>query len=151
MTSRSIHPVIPPGAAVLIILLLITVCQPVLRARAQSGPASCQCTDYAYRQRSDLPGQMGHARDWVKTASDHALPVDHTPQIGDVAVILNGEHGFNREFGHVAIVIGVNRDHTLFDIAGYDGIRNNCMVEIYTRLPVTANIFFIHRALSIYR
>jgi len=135
----------------LLILLESTLIPKIHGVRAEASLEGCQCTDYVYRQRQDLPGPMGHARDWILSASSYGLPYDHTPQVGDVAVILNGEHGFNSEYGHVAVVIGVNREHTLFDIAGYDGTRNNCMVEVYTRLPVSSSTTFIHRLVPNYR
>jgi hypothetical protein len=123
---------------------------PANSARGDANEQDCQCTDYVYRQRKDIPPAMGHARDWVKSASIFGLPYDYVPQPGDAAVILNGEHGFNSEYGHVAIVIGVNREHTRFDIAGYDGTVGNCLIDIYTDLPVTSNTVFIHRVLPVY-
>ncbi|MBN1265986.1 MAG: CHAP domain-containing protein [Anaerolineales bacterium] len=132
------------------LLLPVLLLLPVYHTRAEGSLQACQCTDYVYRQRADIPGEMGNANQWVLSASFLGLPFDHTPQPGDIAVILNGEHGFNAEYGHVAIVIGINRAHTRFDIAGYDGLKGDCMVEIYTGLPVTTNTVFIHRKSPIY-
>ncbi len=105
----------------------------------------CQCTQYVYRQRPDLPKGMGDAKDWLKSARYFRLPYNQVPQIGDVAVILNGEFGFSKGNGHVAIVIGVNAAHDRFDIAGWNGLKSNCLLEINTNLPVTPNTVFIHR------
>lgn len=140
-------------------IALISVCPAILilLAAAWFSPvdaatqAACQCTDYVYRQRDDISPPMGDAKDWIHSARSRGLPYDSRPQVGDAAVILNGEFGFSAGFGHVAVVIGVNRDHTRFDIAGWNGFKDDCRVEIYTGLPVTENTFFIHRSTPLYR
>jgi len=135
-------------------MLIITISLlqlPLQKAYGQHNKENCQCTDYVYRQRDDIKTGMGHARDWIYSAHSRSLPVSEVPRTGDVVVIINGEHGFNAEFGHVAMVIGVNRDHTRFDIAGWDGLKNNCTVEIYTNLTVTNNTVFIQRSMPFYK
>jgi surface antigen len=118
------------------------------RVLAENRVGSCQCTDYVYSQRPDIPAGMGHARDWLYSARVHRLPYDQVPQVGDVAVILNGEFGFNAQFGHVAMVIEVNDSRTSFSIAGWDGLKNNCLIEVFNDLPVTRNTYFIHRTIE---
>lgn len=116
----------------------------------QSKPVSasvsaCQCTDFAYLHRPDIPQVMGHAKDWLSSARAQRFPYDQVPQVGDVAVILHGEYGFSAEYGHVAIVIQVNEARDRFGIAGWDGLKADCQVEVYFDLPVSVNTFFIHR------
>jgi hypothetical protein len=137
--------------AVLLMLAIPLFQLPFEKAYGQQKKENCQCTDYVYRQRDDISRGMGHAKDWIHSAHSRGLPISEVPRTGDVVVIINGEHGFNAEFGHVAMVIGVNRDHTRFDIAGWDGIKNNCNVEIYTNLTVTGNTAFIQRSMPFYQ
>jgi surface antigen len=105
----------------------------------------CQCTDFVYNLRSDIPSGMGHARDWLYSARVNRFPYDRIPQVGDVVVILNGQFGFSYLFGHVAIVVDVDETREHFSFAGWDGFKANCQVEIYTNFPVTYNTYFIHR------
>lgn len=104
----------------------------------------CQCTDYVYSQRQDIPTGMGNAKDWIGSARVERLAYDQVPQVNDVAVIVNGEFGFSEEFGHVAMVTSVNPDHSRFSIAGWDGLEDDCVLQIYEDLPITNNTFFIH-------
>jgi hypothetical protein len=113
---------------------------------ANSRINGCQCTDFVYGTRADIPLRMGHARDWLASAREHRIPYDQVPQTGDIAVLLNGVYGFSAEFGHVAIVTDVNEDHDRFSIAGWDGLKNNCQTEEYHDLVVTADISFIHQS-----
>ncbi|HKZ54591.1 MAG TPA: CHAP domain-containing protein [Anaerolineales bacterium] len=106
---------------------------------------NCQCTDYVYSRRADLPQSMGMAKNWLASARVLRLPYDQVPQVGDVVVFLQGEYGFSAEYGHVAIVIWVNESRDRFDIAGWDGLKADCVLEIYHSLAVTDNTFFIHR------
>lgn len=108
----------------------------------------CQCTDYVYTQRPDIPLGMGHAKDWLYSSRVNRLPYDQVPQVGDVAVFLHGEFGFNALFGHVAIVTEVNEERTSFSIAGWDGIKNDCRLQTIQDLPVTSNTFFIHQIID---
>ena len=108
----------------------------------------CQCTDYVYNQRPDIPLGMGHAKDWLYSSRVNRLPYDQVPQVDDVAVFLHGEFGFNTQFGHVAIVTEVNEERTAFSIAGWDGFKNDCRLQTFENLPVTSNTFFIHQILD---
>jgi hypothetical protein len=87
---------------------------------------------------------MGHARDWLHAARLHRFPYDQIPQVGDVAVILNGAFGFSAEYGHVAIVIAVSPARGRFSIAGWDGLTGDCQMQVYRDLPVTRDTYFIH-------
>jgi hypothetical protein len=143
-----IDPKAPAQHKVLIILLaslLLALWPGSNPARGQTRVDGCQCTDYVYRERADIPLGMGHAKDWLRSARYHRLPYDKIPQVGDVAVILNGEFGFSEEYGHVAIVIQVSQDRQRFGIEGWDGLKDDCHLERHLHLPVTANTFFIHR------
>jgi surface antigen len=112
---------------------------------AENRIRSCQCTDYVYSQRPDIPTSMGHAKDWLYSARVNRMPYDQVPQVGDIAVFLNGEFGFSAEFGHVAMVTEVNEDRSNFSIAGWNGFKNDCQIEVFHNLPVTRNTYFIHR------
>ena len=114
------------------------------KADAQSRIDGCQCTDFVYGVRLDIPTGMGHARDWLYSARVHRFPYDRIPQVGDVVVILNGAFGFNAYYGHVAIVIEVNENRDRFSLAGWNGIMSNCEVEIVNDVPVNYNTYFIH-------
>ncbi len=96
----------------------------------------CQCTDFVYSQRPDIPRGMGDAKDWLYSARLHRLPFDQIPQVGDVAVILNGAFGFSAQYGHVALVIRANADRTHFTNAGWNGLRGDCRQAIYRNAPV---------------
>jgi surface antigen len=133
--------------ALLILIIGIFFFLPA-NVRAEEQVGSCQCTDYVYRQRPDIPTGMGHAKDWLYSARIIRLPYDQVPQIGDVAVILYGEFGFSAEFGHVAMVIGVSEDRSSFSIAGWNGFINDCQIEVFDHLPVTRNTYFIHRIIQ---
>jgi len=113
-------------------------------ADAQARIDGCQCTDFVYGVRLDIPTGMGHARDWLYSARVHRFPYDRIPQIGDVVVILNGAFGFSAFYGHVAIVIEVSENRDRFSLAGWNGFMSNCEVEIMSDLPVTYNTYFIH-------
>jgi len=108
----------------------------------------CQCTDFVYSQRPDIPLGMGHAKSWLYSARVHKLPYDQVPQVGDVAVILNGEFGFSAQFGHVAMVTNVSEERDSFGIAGWDGFKNDCQLQVFQDLPVTYNTYFIHRVID---
>jgi hypothetical protein len=114
------------------------------RAFADPRVDGCECTDYVYRQRIDIPLGMGHAKQWLTSARIHGFPYNQVPQVGDVAVIQNGAFGFSRQYGHVAIVSKVNGERNRFSIVGWDGLRDDCQLEVFHDLPVTASTFFIH-------
>jgi sporulation protein YlmC with PRC-barrel domain len=118
------------------------------RAMAENRVDSCQCTDYVYSQRQDIPTGMGHAKDWLYSARVYRIPYDQVPQVGDVVVILHGEFGFSTQFGHVAMVTEVNEDRTAFSIAGWDGFKNDCRLQVFHNLPVTNNTYFIHQIIK---
>ena len=133
--------------ALLILLLWVILLFPG-RVLADPRVVGCQCTDYIYLQRPDIPLEMGHAKSWLYSARVHKLPYDQVPQVGDVAVILNGEYGFSAEFGHVAMVTDVSQDRTTFSIEGWDGFKNDCNLQTFHDLKVTHNIYFIHQILN---
>lgn len=126
--------------------LLATLSIRVFPAQASiSALGSCQCTDYVYSQRPDIARGMGNARDWITSASNRRYPYDQVPEVGDVAVFLNGSHGFSVEFGHVAMVTWVSNDHTRYNIAGWDGLKADCVLQSYSNLTVKPDDWFIHR------
>jgi hypothetical protein len=129
----------------LLVVLFIAVFYRPEPARAEYPLNGCQCTDFVYQMRSDIPSGMGHARDWLYSARVHRFAYDRIPQVGDIVVIVNGEFGFSWFFGHVAIVVDVDEAREHFSFAGWDGFKANCQVEVYTDFPVTYYTYFIHR------
>jgi len=125
-------------------IIIFMAAAPVFAAE-QVRSDGCQCTDYVYNQRPDIPLSMGHAKQWIQSARALRLPYDQVPQVNDVAVIINGEFGFSEEFGHVAMVTSVNEEHSRFTIAGWDGLEDDCALHTYADLPITVNTFFIHQ------
>lgn len=109
----------------------------------------CQCTDFIYSQRPDIPTLMGHAKDWLYSARVHRIPYDQVPQVGDVAVFLRGAFGFSAVYGHVALVVDVNEALDHFSIVGWNGFKADCKLEIYLDFPVTYNTYFIHHKESV--
>jgi surface antigen len=134
--------------AALLLLIIITLLLLPIGVFAEDRVDGCQCTDYVYSQRPDIPTGMGHAKDWLYSSRIYRLPYDQVPQVGDVAVILQGDFGFNAEFGHVAMVIEVNESRSEFSIAGWDGLKNDCQLNIFHNLPVTNNTYFIHQTIK---
>lgn len=114
------------------------------RTEANAPMAGCQCTDFVYNQRPDIPKTMGRAKDFLYSSRIHRFPYDQVPQVGDVAVFLRGEFGFSARLGHVALVVDVNESMDRFSIVGWDGLKADCKLQIFIDLPVTANTFFIH-------
>src|SRR3989304_9924440 len=55
---------------------------------------NCQCTDYVYSRRADLPQSMGVAKNWLPSARPVRRPYDQGPQSGDGGVVLQGGCGF---------------------------------------------------------
>ncbi len=116
---------------------------------AHAPMAGCQCTDFVYSQRPDIPNTMGRARDFLYSSRVHRFPYNQVPQVGDVAVFLRGEFGFSATYGHVALVIDVNESMDSFSIVGWDGLKADCKLELYLDLPVTDNTYFIHQKESV--
>jgi hypothetical protein len=111
---------------------------------ANAPMAGCQCTDFVYSQRPDIPKTMGRAKDFLYSSRINRFPYDQVPQVGDVAVILRGEFGFSARLGHVALVVDVNEAMDHFSIVGWDGLKADCKLQIFVDLPVTSNTYFIH-------
>jgi hypothetical protein len=116
---------------------------------ANAPMAGCQCTDFVYSQRPDIPNTMGRAKDFLYSSRIHRFPYDQVPQVGDVAVFLRGEFGFSAIYGHVALVIDVNESMDRFSIVGWDGLKADCKLELFLDLPVTYNTYFIHQKESV--
>lgn len=65
------------------------------------------CTWYAWSKRTDLPSNMGNARNWGGAARRAGFPVDHSPRAGDVF------QNYSSYYGHVGYVTSVNGDGTI--------------------------------------
>lgn len=126
-------------------LVVTAALLPVVQTTEASVPLpGCQCTDFVYSQRPDLPTTMGRAKDFLYSSRIHRFPYDQVPQVGDVAVFLRGEHGFSAYYGHVAYVIAVNEERDRISIAGWNGLVADCKLQIHLDLAVTRNMYFIH-------
>ena len=66
-----------------------------------------QCTQWAWYNRQDLPGQLGNANAWARNAAAYGYTVNHTPSAG--AVIQTGAGWY----GHVGYVEAVNPDGSI--------------------------------------
>ncbi len=128
---------------VIVGLVLVIAPEPTSAQTPSSG--SCQCTDYVYSQRPDIKRGMGTARNWISSAAERHYSYDQTPQVGDVAVFLNGSHGFSAEYGHVAMVTWVDDAHSRYNISGWDGLRADCILRSYSNLSVNSDDWFIHK------
>jgi surface antigen len=126
------------------LLLTAAILSVAQKSEASWPMPGCQCTDFVYSQRPDLPTTMGRAKDFLYSARIHRFPYNQVPQVGDVAVCLRGAHGFSLAYGHVAYVIAVNEDRDRISIAGWNGLVADCKLQIHLDLSVTANTYFIH-------
>jgi peptidoglycan DL-endopeptidase CwlO len=105
-----------------------------------SAYAKCNCTAWAHSKRPDLPLTLGHAKTWGVRAQALGFPVDGKPRVGDVIVLQPGVQGAHRVYGHVAYVIGVNRNSvTVSQMNGGQG----CIVKRGT-FRLTKGVAFIH-------
>ena len=68
------------------------------------------CTAFVARATGWIPAGLGNATDWLKNASAMGYQTGDIPTVGSVAVYHSGS-GYS-EFGHVALVTGVNNDGT---------------------------------------
>src|SRR3990172_6347079 len=123
--------------------ILLTQANPTRASTAFVG--GCQCTDYVYSQRPEIPRGMGNARDWISSAAKRGYSYNQVPQVGDVAVFINGSHGFSVAYGHVAMVTWVNDSHTQYNISGWDGLKSDCVLQSFSNLTVRADDWFIHQ------
>ena len=132
----------------LLIILITSFPSRALQVQAASTSiGDCQCTDYVYSQRPDIPRgpiPMGNANNWVNSARNRGYSYDQTPSVGDVVVFLNGVYKTSLELGHVAMVTWVNSSHTQFNAVGWDGLIRNCALSPMNLLSVNSNTWFIH-------
>jgi surface antigen len=99
-----------------------------------------QCTRYAWRQRQDLPGNLGNAYTWDERAAAQGFPVDGAARQGDVAVWEQWSNGAAQN-GHVAYVEAVHGDGTI-TISEWNWGR--AYVRTVRRIAA-AGLRFIHR------
>ncbi|MEO6458767.1 MAG: CHAP domain-containing protein, partial [Chloroflexia bacterium] len=62
-----------------------------------------KATYWAWQNRTDLPANLGEAKDWDDNAQAQGWPVSRYPRRGDVAVFEPGVQGASLN-GHVAVV-----------------------------------------------
>lgn len=101
----------------------------------------CACTDWAHRQRPDLPLSLGNAHTWGARAKANGFPVDGEPRAGDIVVLQPGVQGAHRSLGHVAYVTGVGAGKVY--VTQMNGGRS-CRVSEGT-YRITRGMAFIHR------
>jgi hypothetical protein len=146
MQSSLHHVRSSPFSKVVLVAMIVAVLAGAKPAQAATSSfSSCQCTDYVYSQRPDIARGMGNAKQWISSAANRGYTYDQIPQVGDVAVFLNGAHGFDATYGHVAMVTWVNDTHTSYNIAGWDGLKADCVLQSYSNLSITPNDWFIHK------
>jgi surface antigen len=69
-------------------------------------------TYWAWQNRTDLPGNLGVAKEWNENATAQGWPVGTYPRKGSIAVFEPGVYGSDRVLGHVAVVERVYDDGT---------------------------------------
>lgn len=65
------------------------------------------CTWFVAETFSWIPAGLGNAKDWLANAQKKGLQTESTPHVGDV-VVYGAGHGYDPNYGHVAIVTAVN-------------------------------------------
>ncbi len=97
-----------------------------------------QCTQWAWYNRPDLPGNLGDANTWADRAARQGYLVDHNPAPGAIFQISN------TDYGHVGFVENVNSDGSL----RVTEMNYNWRANVVTRATIPANIvhvfFYIH-------
>jgi peptidoglycan DL-endopeptidase CwlO len=101
--------------------------------------ARCACTDWAHRNRPDLPSNLGNALSWGARARAQGFPVDGNPRAGDIVVFQPGVQGAHRRLGHVAYVVGVGGGKIQFT-----EFNGTCRVNSRSA-RITGGMAFIHR------
>lgn len=86
---------------------------------AQSAPNSdgnpypyAKSTYWAWKNRPDLPANLGLPKEWDDNAAVQGWPISSYPRRGDIAVFEPGIYGAHKEEGHVAVVEQVFDDGT---------------------------------------
>lgn len=98
----------------------------------------CACTDWAHRNRPDLPLSLGNAHTWGARARANGFPVDGNPRVGDIVVFQPGVQGAHSRLGHVAYVAGVGGGK--IHITEFNG---TCRVNSRSA-RITGGMAFIH-------
>jgi surface antigen len=104
------------------------------------------CTFWAWANRTDLPGNLGNARNWAANAARAGFPVDGRPEVGAIAVYQPGVYGAFAPYGHVAVVTQVAGSRILISEASYNPrFPDYGDHEIYHRWTGIVQVQFIHR------
>lgn len=69
-------------------------------------------TYWAWKNRPDLPANLGLPKEWDENAAAQGWPVGNYPRRGDIAVFEPGIYGAHQADGHVAVVEQVFEDGT---------------------------------------
>jgi surface antigen len=99
---------------------------------------SGKATYWAWQNRTDLPANLGEAKDWNDNALAQGWPVSRYPRRGDVAVFEPGVQGAPST-GHVAVVEQVLENGTYIASQMDEGAR-----VTKHEYPVMQGIEFIH-------
>lgn len=103
------------------------------------GPyVSGQCTQWAWYNRQDLPGNLGNARDWARNAENYGYYVDQTPSAG---AIFQTSAGW---YGHVGYVEGVNGDGSIVVTEMNYGYTPYRVVRSTIPASKVGNFYYIH-------
>ena len=97
-----------------------------------------KATYWAWQNRTDLPANLGEAKDWDDNAQAQGWPVSRYPRRGDVAVFEPGVQGASAN-GHVAVVEQVFENGTYIASQMDEGAR-----VTKHEYPIMPGIEFIH-------
>lgn len=104
-----------------------------------------QCTAYVWQYVYDnsnktlaLPPVLGNGQDWVGSLVAAGYKADGKPHVGDIVSFAGGSFGSAPQYGHVAVVMGVNPDGS-FNIAegNYLGIWGHVRTDLIPNASTT--------------
>ena len=98
-----------------------------------------QCTQWAWYNRQDLPGNLGNANAWARNAAAQGFPVDHTPRAGD---IFQTNIGW---YGHVGYVEAVNGDGSIVVTEMNYYYRSFLVIRATIPASAVKNFNYIHK------
>jgi surface antigen len=115
----------------------------------RTNPYACGgCSAWAWRNRPDLPRNLGNPRLWAANAGKAGFPTDATPDVGAIAVFQPCSHGAwcTHGFGHLAVVEQIRDGQIYVSEASYNGARRDCGDNrIRRRWTAFDGVEFIHR------
>ena len=97
-----------------------------------------QCTQWAWYNRQDLPGNLGNANTWADRAARQGFLVDHNPAPGAVFQTSSGY------YGHVGYVENVNGDGSVVVTEMNYNYRSFFVIRAVIPASSARSFFYIH-------